>query len=318
MTTVTSQGGQATPYSAPQYRRCLETIGLDQDEARALMDDVRKQLTAKNITEITSQHLAHLAYRYLRKSPELGPAVAHRWLVWIDFVRSGRPLIFLIGGTAGSGKSTIATALANRLEIVRMQSTDMLREVMRTIIPRRLLPVLHTSSFTTWTALPYQQDGSRKGTLEALLLHGFRTQADLLSVAIEATYERAVRERVSLIIEGVHIHPALVENLPRHDDAVVIPIMLGVLKRKELQKRIKGRGTQTPERRAQRYLDNFDQIWRLQTYLLSEADRVNTPIITDNDREKVFREIMRATIGILASEFSGSAAEVFGTDVKTK
>ena len=161
MTTVTSQGGQATPYSAPQYRRCLETIGLDQDEARALMDDVRKQLTAKNITEITSQHLAHLAYRYLRKSPELGPAVAHRWLVWIDFVRSGRPLIFLIGGTAGSGKSTIATALANRLEIVRMQSTDMLREVMRTIIPRRLLPVLHTSSFTTWTALPARRKPQR-------------------------------------------------------------------------------------------------------------------------------------------------------------
>ena len=309
---VTTQDGQSTPYSSAQYQRSLETIGLDQDEAREVMDEVRGHLIARNITEVTSQHLAHLTYRYLRKSPELGPSVAHRWLVWIDFIRSGRPLVFLIGGTAGCGKSTIATALANRLEIVRMQSTDMLREVMRTIIPQRLLPVLHTSSFTAWTVLPYPEDKRRKDTSEALLIHGFQTQADLLSVAIEAAYERALRERVSLIIEGVHIHPELVENLPKHDDAVIIPIMLGVLKRKQLQQRIRGRGTESPERRAQRYLDNFDQIWRLQTYLLSEADRVNTPIITNNEREKVLREIMRATIGILASQFDSSAAEVFG------
>jgi 2-phosphoglycerate kinase len=232
-------------------------------------------------------------------------------LVWVDFIRSGRPLIFLIGGTAGCGKSTIATALANRLDIVRMQSTDMLREVMRTMIPERLLPVLHTSSFKAGNVLAYQEGVRHTETSDELLVRGYRTQASLLSIAIEAAYERALRERVSLIVEGVHIHPALVEALPRHNDAVVIPIMLGVLKRKELQKRISGRGIEIPGRRARRYLEYFDQIWRLQTYLLSEADRANTPIITNNDREKVLREIMRATIGTLATRFDRSPGEVF-------
>ena len=38
--------------------------------------------------------------------------------------------------------------------IVRAQSTDMLREVMRTMVPQRLLPVLHTSSFVAWKEMP--------------------------------------------------------------------------------------------------------------------------------------------------------------------
>lgn len=310
--TVTDQEGQPTPYSGAEHQRTLETIGLDHDEARTAMIEIRKHLITRNVKEISSRHLAHLTYRYLRKSSNFGPSVAHRWLVWMDFVRSGRPLVFMIGGTAGCGKSTIATALANRLDIVRMQSTDMLREVMRTMIPKRLLPVLHTSSFTAGSALAYQDGIRQSGTSEELLIRGYRTQADLLSIAIEAAYERALRERVSLIIEGVHIHPALVENLPRRDDVVVVPIMLGILKRKQLQKRIKGRGTEVPGRRAQRYLEYFDHIWRLQSYLLSEADRANNPIIVNNDRDKVLREIMRVAIGSLATQFGSSAAKVFG------
>ena len=45
----------------------------------------------------------------------------------------------------GTGKSTLATELAHRLGIVRTQSTDMLREVMRTMIPAHLMPALHVS-----------------------------------------------------------------------------------------------------------------------------------------------------------------------------
>jgi len=120
-----------------------------------------------------------------------------------------------------------------------------------------------------------------------------------------------LRERVSLILEGVHIHPAIEEKLSKHDDAVVIPIMLGVLKRKHLQQRILGRGADVPERRASRYLKHFDEIWRLQSYLLSEADRANKPIVINNDRDKVFREIMRITIETLAKDFNASPQDVF-------
>jgi 2-phosphoglycerate kinase len=307
---VEQRDGQTTRFSRLEYQQCLETIGLASEEAMDVVTTVYRHLTDRRIETITSRHLGQLTYRYLRQSSEMGPAVAHRWLVWRDFVNSGRPLIFLIGGTAGCGKSTIATMLASRLDIVRTQSTDMLREVMRTMVPEQLLPVLHQSSFTAWRALPGQPSALDK-VPESLLIHGYRTQADLLSVAIQAVIQRGLRERVSLILEGVHIHPAYIEKLKANGDAIVIPVMIGVLKRKRLQRRIRGRGSDVPQRRAERYLKHFEEIWHLQSYLLSEADRANIPIVVNNDRDKVFREIMRITIEKLAQDFNSTPQAVF-------
>jgi len=307
---VEQRDGSVTPFSRLEYQHGLETIGLNSDDAMELVATIHKHLVDKRIEMLPSKHLSELTYRYLRKSEKLGPAVAHRWLVWRDFVNSGKPLIFLIGGTAGCGKSTIATMLASRLDIVRTQSTDMLREVMRTMMPEQLMPVLHTSSFTAWTALPGKPEAIQE-VPETLLVNGYLSQADLLAVAIEAVVQRALRERVSLILEGVHIHPALVERLIENDDAIVMPIMLGVLKRKQLQRRIRGRGSDAPQRRASRYLEHFDEIWRLQSYLLSEADRANIPIIVNSHRDKVFSEVMRLTIETLAKDFKNTPQTVF-------
>jgi 2-phosphoglycerate kinase len=307
---VEQRDGQLAPFYRLEYQQCLETIGLSGEEAMDIVATVYKHLVDRRIEVITSRRLGALTYRYLRQSTELGPAVAHRWLVWRDFVNSGRPLIFLIGGTAGCGKSTIATTLANRLDIVRTQSTDMLREVMRIMMPKELMPVLHTSSFTAWTALPGRPEAGEE-VEETLLVNGYRSQADLLAVAIEAVIQRALRERVSLILEGVHIYPAVLEKLAKTDEAIVMPIMLGVLKRKQLQRRIRGRGTDAPQRRGDRYLKHFDEIWRLQSYLLSEADHANIPIVINTDRDKVFREIMRITIETLAKDFDNTPQAVF-------
>jgi 2-phosphoglycerate kinase len=307
---VEQRDEQITPFSRLEYQHCLENIGLSSEEAMDVVATVYKHLVDRRIEKLTSRHLGELTYRYLRQSSELGPAVAHRWLVWRNFINSGRPLIFLIGGTAGCGKSTVATMLANRLDIIRSQSTDMLREVMRIMMPRQLMPVLHTSSFTAWKALPGIPE-DMKEVSDTLLVNGYRSQAELLTVAIEAVLQRALRERVSLILEGVHIHPAFVEKLEKNDDAVVMPIMLGLLKRKQLQRRISGRGADAPQRRADRYLKHFDEIWRLQSYLLSEADHANIPIIVNSDKDKVFREIMRITIETLAKDFDSTPQTVF-------
>ena len=307
---VEQRDGQLTPFYRLEYQNTLETIGLTPEEAVEIVATVHQKLLDQGLEIITSKHLGEITYSYLMQSSELGPAVAHRWLVWRDFVNSGRPLIYLIGGTAGCGKSTIATILASRLDIVRSQSTDMLREVMRTMLPVQLLPVLHTSSFTAWTALPEQPEAFREDP-ETQLVHGYRSQADLLSVAIQAVIQRALRERVSLILEGVHIHPAFVEKLAADGDAIVMPIMLGTLNRKQLQQRLPRRGTDVPQRRADRYLKHFDELWRLQSYLLSEADRTNIPIVINSSRDKVFREIMRITIEALAKDFNNTPQAVF-------
>ena len=308
---VEQQCGRINPFSRLKFRHSLETIGLKSRESDDVVQMLQEHLANKSIQTIKSRNLAKLIYRYLRQSSKLGPAVAHRWLVWHDFINSGRPLIFLIGGTAGCGKSSTANTLASRLEIVRTQSTDMLREVMRTMIPEQLMPVLHQSSFTAWKGLPGHQQ-KKSDISEALVVQGYRSQADLLSLAIEAVVDRATREQVSLVLEGVHVHPAFMEKLQTETDAVVIPVMLGLLKRKHLMQRIKARSNNVPDRGADHYLQYFDQIWRLQSYLLSEADRANIHIAVNENRDKVFSEIMRFTIATLAENFDSTPEKVFG------
>lgn len=303
--------GRVTAFSRQEYRHSLQTIGLKSRELDKVVQTMQEHLLNRKIETITAPHLSMLTYRYLRQSSQLGPAVAHRWLVWHDFINSGREIIFLLGGTAGCGKSSTANLLASSLEIVRTQSTDMLREVMRTMMPRQLVPVLHESSFTAWRGLPDLHDVGDE-VPEDLLIQGYRSQADLLFLAIEAVIERATRERVSLVLEGVHLHPTLIEKLQTGTDAVVIPIMLGLLKRKHLQQRIKKRSTNVPDRGAKHYMAHFEEIWQLQSYLLSEADRANVHITINESRDKTFAEIMRFTIATLAKTFDGTPEKVFG------
>jgi len=306
---VKAKDGQTTAFSIGEYCKCLETIGLKAEEAKSVAEAVSAHMFKRKSGVIKSSYIAYFTYRFLRKSKNFGPAVAHRWLVWRDFISSGRALIFMIGGTAGCGKSTTATDLASRLNIVRTQSTDMLREVMRVMVPRHLQPMLYESSYTAWEKLPHAKNQQKKQ--EELLIDGYCAQADIMSVAIRAVIQRALRENVSLILEGVHVHPAYIDHLVKSKDAVVIPIMLGVIKRKKLQRRISGRSTKVPQRRAAKYLKNFENIWGIQTYLLSEADKTDCTIIINDSREDVLREIMLTTINKLTEDFDKTPARVF-------
>lgn len=309
MIQVEANDGQLTAFSLAEYCKCLETIGLKADEAKNVAETVGGHFLKRKSGVIQSKYIAYFTYRFLRKSKDFGPAVAHRWLVWRDFLDSGRSLIYMIGGTAGCGKSTTATDLASRLNIVRTQSTDMLREVMRVMVPRHLQPMLYESSYTAWEKLPYASNRHKKQ--EQLLIDGYCSQADIMSLVIKAVIQRALRENVSLIVEGVHVHPAYIEDLVGSDDTVVIPIMLGVIKRKKLQRRISGRSTKVPQRRAERYIKYFDSIWGIQTYLLSEADKADCTIIINDSRDDVLREIMLTTINKLSEDFDKAPEEVF-------
>jgi 2-phosphoglycerate kinase len=269
------------------------------------------QLLAAGATSITTCQLGYLTYLCLRQ--EVSKKAARRYLLWSEFQRSARPMLLLICGTVGTGKSTIATEVAHILEIVRIQSTDMLREVMRMMMPKRLLPVLHTSSFDAWSALPIQDLKERDK--DQLVADGYRSQADLLAVPCEAVLNRAIEESVPVILEGVHALPDLIDRLPENSDAIVVHATLAVLKPKILKSRLRGRGAEVPQRRAKRYLNKFDSVWSLQSFLLSESDRCDVPIITNHDKDKAVTQIIIQIIHELSRHFEGSAEDVFGSVV---
>jgi len=305
---VNSLSGTISAFSRGRHARYLQSAGMKAEKADYTTELIYARLITAGVTFLTTCELGYLTYLCLQQ--EIGKKAAKRYLVWSEFQRSSRPLVLLIGGTVAAGKSTIATEVAHLLEIVRIQSTDMLREVMRMVVPERLLPILHTSSFNAWKTLPIQDKEDRDW--DQLVAEGYSSQAELLAVPCEAVLHRAVEESVPIILEGVHVHPDLLDRALTDSDVIKVYVMLAVLKSKKLKAHLRGRGVEVPQRRAERYLDSFKSIWSLQSFLLSEADRCDVPIITTDDKEKAILQVILQVNLELSRNFTGSAAQVFG------
>lgn len=301
-----------TAFSRGKHERFLQASGLKPERAEQITALLYDLMLAAGITSISTSQLGYLTYRCLQQ--EVSRRAAERYLVWSEFQRSGRPLLLMICGAVGTGKSTIATEVAHLLDVVRIQSTDMLREVMRMMIQPRLLPVLHASSFNAWKELPMQERKDR--SREQLVADGYRSQVELLAVACEAVLQRAVEESVPVILEGVHAHPDLLRRVPQGTDAITAHVTLAVLRPKELKARLRGRGVAVPQRRAKRYLDTFDSIWTLQSFLLSEADRCEVPIITNLDKEKSVQQVILHVNQELAKHLKAPPEQVYGEEVR--
>ena len=111
-----------------------------------------------------------------------------RFRDWNRLDRLDRPLIVMVGGAAGVGKSTLATMLAHRLGITRVIATDVIRQVLRAFFTHEAMPVVHHSAFE-------------------VDLDGFEEQAELVGTGIEAIVDRAGAERTPIVVEGVHAVP---------------------------------------------------------------------------------------------------------------
>lgn len=302
---VRHRSGQITAFSREQYRRHLVSSGLTVEQSISVTTTIYDHLTKKGIDELHARDLGLLTYRYLRRA--LGPKTARNFLVLADFLRGRRPLILLISGAPGCGKSEIATEVAHRLEIARMQSTDLLREVMRMMVPKRLMPALHKSSFNAWRAISTRPQKASN----SMLFNGYRAQTQALMVSCEAVIRRSIEEHTSLVLEGVHIQPGVLTKVADNSDAVVVEVMLAILNPDRLQKRFKRRGDHSIERRADRYLKNFDEIWRLQSLLLGEADRTGIPIILNDNKDEAIANIMKTVIDCLSENFVSDPREIF-------
>jgi 2-phosphoglycerate kinase len=280
---------RSAPFSIGILAHSLESCAIPPDAA---VYGARKILASVQQTghkEIDHKSLRRIIYRCLHDHCDA--AMAERYLSWRRFENSGRPLIILIGGTTGSGKSTIASEIAYRTDIARVQSTDMMREVIRAYLTPDAVPTLGYSSFEAWRGL---QTAARKHDkkIPRPVVAGFRSQFSAIQPALRATLARAVQETQDLIIEGVHVVPAQMDLSKAREAGVVVPLMLASLDKTLLQKQLKRRGREKSERKASRYLDGLDDIWELQSYLLSDADNLGIPIIQNLDVESTVREVL--------------------------
>ena len=250
--------------------------------------------------EIDHKALRRIIYRCLAEN--YSTEAANRYLSWRLFEESGKPLILLIGGVTGSGKSTISAELAYRLGIAGMQSTDIMREIIRSYLPPQVTPTLLYSSFEAWRGLPFPRS-EQKEELENPVVTGFLSQLNSLKPALSATVARAIKEEQDIVLEGVHIVPTHLNLEGAKEQAIVIPIMLATIKKKLLKQHLRSRGGEIPGRKSSRYLESLDDIWELQSYLLNEADMASVPIISNPDVEKTIVEILNVISNAVVKQF---------------
>jgi 2-phosphoglycerate kinase len=279
-----------TVFSVGVVSHCLEACAIGREAAWDCARRVQEALRLEGRHEIQHLELRRLIHRTLLEHCSVESA--NRYLSWRQFKASGDPLIILVGGATGTGKSTVTSALAYRLDIVRTQSTDMMREIIRCYLAPHVVPTLAYSSFAAWRGLPAAQLPEGQRATDNPVIAGFLSQFGTVKVALEATISRAVEERHDLIVDGVHVLPTELDLGRAATKAVVVPIMLAVTTKQQLATQLVERGRQQPEREASRYLEHLDAIWELQVYLLGLADQRRIPIVGNWSLDDTLREIL--------------------------
>ena len=280
-----ADGDDTRPFSKGFLAQSLLAAAIDPDDAFAVARDIETSLVARRVREISRDELRAIAAETL--ASKLGQRVGQRYRAWRAFQEAGKPLILLLGGAAGVGKSALAQAVATRLGITRVYSTDAIRQVMRIMLSKELMPEIHASSYDAHIALPEHHAGGDP------VIAGFRAQASAVTVGVRAMIERAIEENTSMIMEGVSILPGLVDTARHAADAHVIFLAVSTLERDSFRARFAARATEAKQRATHRYLENLDAILRIQDHILELAETQDLPIVDNRSFDESVLSILR-------------------------
>jgi 2-phosphoglycerate kinase len=265
----------------------LMLSGFAAERAYQLAQMIEREVSSVGADEISTDQLHELVEHVLGR--EDTPAMLARYHGWMRLARLDRPLVLLIGGATGTGKSSLATELAYRLGISRITSTDAVRQVMRTAFAAELMPALHYSSFEAGDGLKIPMPDPDAADRA---LYGFIQQAEQVAVGANAIIDRAVMEGLSTVVEGVHLVPGLVAP-ERHQRAVVVQVMLAIADEDAHQAHFMLRDYESSGSRAmERYLRRFGEIRRIQDYLIAQAERMRVPVIEAGDPDDALVAVM--------------------------
>jgi 2-phosphoglycerate kinase len=266
--TIVFHKGHGLPYSKGLTAQALSATGLPLERSFELARLVERRLQDRGLAEIEVAALREVCEEVIRD--EEGPAAVRRFRDWRRLDRLERPLVVMIGGTTGVGKSTLATMLAARLGITRVIATDVIRQVLRAFFTHEAMPSVHSSAF------------------DAGGVAGYRRQAGRVANGISAIIERAADEAKPLVVEGVHVVPGMFDGNVR-ERCVPVQALLVVqddgLHRGHFSHR---RGPRPPER----YLGRFAEIRELQDHLVACAREEGVTVIDNHNTDEALSVLM--------------------------
>jgi 2-phosphoglycerate kinase len=281
-------GDESLPYSKGLMARALIAVGVGGVRAYELARQVEIDLAKRDERTVELERLHELAVEIL--GPVEGHEAVERLRRYRDLDQLDLPVILLIGGATGTGKTTIAAESAHRLGITRLSSTDFIRQTMRAFFSEEFMPTIHHSSFKAWEALPEaeREEGDP-------LIRGFLQQTKNVLVGVRASIERAIEEGWSMVLEGVHLVPGMLPS--EIEGALVVQSLLVVYNEEVHASNFFVRDLATEGvRPVEKYLQNLGEIRQVQDFLLKRARKSGVPVIENENVDRTVGAVIELVL----------------------
>ncbi|CEM35656.1 unnamed protein product [Vitrella brassicaformis CCMP3155] len=225
--------------------------------------------TLKTLTFLRLLQFALRSFEYFHSHMLLDLAIASQ------LATRRRSAIILIAGVPGTGKSTLAFHLANQLQIATVLATDSIRHAARHFYTKKENPILYASTYNAGDHVD-ESEGLSKAER---VLKGYLLQSAMVSEFVETFVAGFVRERESVIVEGVHLTVDFMVELCRKH-AACVPFLVFIEDEERHMGRFQVRGkNMTLDPKQNKYIGHLPAIRQIQHHLLSSAHRLALPTV---------------------------------------
>jgi len=283
------KGRERFPFSKGILAKSIARTGLGLDEVYEIVQDIQGDLQRQGHDEVRTSEIKDMVCDALLDRGHRAEERHYRVTRQIQYLE--KPVVVMIGGGTGVGKSTIAAELSHRLGITRFIGSDGIREIMRYMVPHDFMPLLHESSFVAGRRLqnPFVQEN---------IVYAFTQQVNMVSEGVLAFIRRGIQEGLHTMLNGIHLVPGYVDLDDERDQMFCFHYILHLSDVEQHIQHIYSR-SEGSRRDPDRYVDRMNNIRDIQQFITDMARQHDVPVIENRDFDRTLATIMDDVITTL-------------------
>ncbi|CAG9326069.1 unnamed protein product [Blepharisma stoltei] len=226
-----------------------------------------------------------------------------------EVVSKRRPVIVLLGGASGTGKSTLSSLLASRLGISSMLSTDSIRHILRNVLNRDQDPILFCSTYEAGSLI--KTEGL---TPKQACIQGYIEQSDKVIDYLDNVIEDYHHRGESIVIEGVHLHVGAIKKLMKKYNSC-IPFIIMIKNSKKHKERFAVRSKcMTLDPKLNKYVASYPNIREIQKRFILKADECLIPKVDTSNLDRSLGLCHATIVRCLRQVYNGTS--IYDTERK--